>query len=60
MADRTQPSLPFPRSIGRKVEVGRKVEASFSGGHVTSDGGLLLVRQAERQLRLALVHGSTS
>lgn len=44
MTNRTQTSMPFARSRGRKVE------ASFSGGHITSDGGLLLVRQAERQL----------
>lgn len=44
MADRTQTSFPFPRSARRKVE------ATFSGGHITSDGGVLLVRQAERQL----------
>jgi hypothetical protein len=43
VTDRTQSSLSFPRSVGRNVE------ASSSGGHVTSAGGLLLVRQAERQ-----------
>lgn len=31
---------------------GRKVEAAFGGGNVTSDGGLLLVRQADRRLEL--------
>ena len=31
---------------------GRRVEAEFSGGNVTSDGGLLLVRQADRLLGL--------
>jgi len=30
----------------------RRVEASFSGGHVTSDGGVLLLRQADRKLGL--------
>jgi len=43
VTDRTQSSFPFPRSLGRNVE------ASFSGGHITSDGGLPLVRQAERR-----------
>ncbi len=31
---------------------GRKVESDFSGGNVTSDGGLLLLRQADRRLGL--------
>lgn len=30
----------------------RKVEAGFGGGAVTSDGGVLLLRQADRRLRL--------
>jgi hypothetical protein len=30
----------------------RRVQASFSGGDVSSDGGLLLVRQADRKLKL--------
>src|SRR3954462_712912 len=30
----------------------RSVTASFSGGEVTSDGGILLLRQADRQLGL--------
>ena len=34
---------------------GRKVEAEFSGGNVTSDGGLLLLRQADRRLELILI-----
>ena len=42
MADRTQTSLPFPCSLGRKVQV------SFDGGHVTLDGGLPLLQQVER------------
>ena len=32
---------------------GRKVESEFSGGDVTSDGGLLLLLQADRRLGLA-------
>ena len=35
----------FPRVKGRKVEV------NFSGGHVTSDGGTLLVSQADRLIK---------
>ncbi len=31
---------------------GRRVEAAFDGGNVTSDGGLLLLRQADRRLDL--------
>ena len=30
----------------------RKVEASFTGGEVTSDAGVLLLRQADRKLGL--------
>jgi len=30
----------------------RKVEAEFSGGEITSDAGVLLLRQADRQLGL--------
>ena len=30
----------------------RKIQASFSGGHVTSDGGSLLLRQVDRRLGL--------
>ena len=46
MTDSTQEVLSFPRSARRAVE------ASFSGGHITSDGGLLLLRQADRRLDL--------
>lgn len=31
----------------------RKIEASFSGGNVTSDGGILLLREADRRLGLS-------
>ena len=47
MPDCTQELLHFP-SFDR-----RKIEASFSGGHVTSDGGILLLREADRRLGLA-------
>src|SRR5690606_41446862 len=30
----------------------RLVEANFSGGHITSDAGLLLLREVDRQHRL--------
>ena len=36
----------FPQVKGRKVQV------NFSGGHVTSDGGTLLIGQADRRLKL--------
>ncbi len=46
MPNCTTPELDFP-SFDR-----RKIEASFSGGDVTSDGGLLLLREADRRLGL--------
>ena len=46
MPDCTQPELTFP-SFDR-----RKIEGSFSGGAVTSDGGLMLLREADRRLGL--------
>lgn len=46
MTDCYQQTLRFP-SVKR-----RKVEAQFSGGDVTSDGGLLLLRQVDRRLGL--------
>ncbi len=42
----TQSTFEFP------VANRRRVQASFTGGDVSSDGGLLLVRQADRQLKL--------
>jgi hypothetical protein len=42
----TQPELTFP-SFDR-----RKIEANFAGGDVSSDGGLLLLREADRRLGL--------
>jgi hypothetical protein len=38
----TLPGISFP-SVKR-----RKVEADFCGGHITSDGGVILLRQADR------------
>lgn len=46
MTNRTQLELEFP-GVKR-----RKVEASFTGGEVTSDGGVLVVRQADKKLSL--------
>ncbi len=46
MANRSREQQEFP---GVK---GRRVEAAFAGGNVTSDGGLLLLRQADRRLGL--------
>ena len=31
---------------------GRVIESEFSGGHITSDGGVLLLREADRRLKL--------
>ena len=44
MTDCTQELFQFP-SFDR-----RKIEASFTGGEVSSDGGVLLLRQADRRL----------
>jgi hypothetical protein len=46
MPDCTQPELAFP-SFDR-----RKIEASFTGGDVSSDGGIMLLREADRRLGL--------
>ena len=46
MPNCTQPELTFP-SFDR-----RKIEAGFTGGDVSSDGGLLLLREADRRLGL--------
>jgi len=46
MPNCTQPELTFP-SFDR-----RKIEANFAGGEVSSDGGVLLLREADRRLGL--------
>ena len=46
MTDCTQELFQFP-SFDR-----RKIEASFTGGDVSSDGGVLLLREADRRLGL--------
>lgn len=46
MTNRSRGQLEFPGAKGRRVE------AEFSGGDVTSDGGVLLLRQADRRLGL--------
>ena len=46
MTNRTPLQLSFPGCQRRRVE------ASFSGGHVTSNGGVLLLRQADRKTGL--------
>ena len=46
MTERTLPGFDFP-AVG-----GRRVEAHFDGGHVTSDGGCMLLRQTDRRLGL--------
>lgn len=47
MTECTQESFDFPACKRRRVE------ASFSGGDITSDGGVLLLRQADRRLGLS-------
>ena len=46
MPDCAQTSLDFPSFDRRKIEV------NFTGGNVSSDGGLMLLRQADRRLGL--------
>lgn len=46
MTQRTTPTLPFSRA-GR-----REIHADFSGGDLTSDAGVLLLREADRRLGL--------
>jgi hypothetical protein len=46
MTECTQESFEFP-AVKR-----RQIEARFSGGDITSDGGLLLLRQVDQQLGL--------
>ena len=46
MTDCNQQQFLFPRCKGRRVE------ACFSGGAITSNGGVLLLRQADRRLGL--------
>jgi hypothetical protein len=45
-SEASAPRLSFP-AIGRK-----KVGAAFDGGRLTSDGGVLLLAQAEREMRI--------
>ncbi len=47
MAKYYQKTFEFPRSNGRAVEV------NFNGGNISSDGGVLLLRQADRLLGLS-------
>ena len=46
MPNCTAPQVPFPK-LGR-----REIDVRFDGGDVSSDGGLLLLRQVERRLGL--------
>jgi hypothetical protein len=46
MTKRIRKALEFPRCKGRVVV------AAFDGGAVTSDAGVLLLRQADRRLGL--------
>ncbi|MBL9192932.1 MAG: transposase, partial [Opitutaceae bacterium] len=40
------------KKIGFSSAKGRAVEAAFDGGAVSSDGGLLLMREVDRKLGL--------
>ncbi len=46
MTEYTQTTLDFPSCKSRKVT------ADFSGGNISSIGGVLLLKQADRQLGL--------
>ena len=46
MTNCRQSRRPFPSSKRRQIE------AAFNGGHITSDAGVLLLRQAERKTHL--------
>ena len=47
MPDDILPTFPFP-AVGRK-----KITAAFDGGRLSSDGGVMLLAQAERRLGIA-------
>ena len=47
MSDDSARSFPFPAICAKKVT------AAFDGGRLTSDGGVLLLAQAERRMGLA-------
>ena len=47
MTDDTTATFPFP-AVGRK-----KITAAFDGGRLSSDGGVMLLAQAERRLGIA-------
>ncbi|MDY6905690.1 MAG: transposase [Thermodesulfobacteriota bacterium] len=40
------------RKEQRPQEQGRKIEAGFSGGNITSDGGILLLKMADQKIGL--------
>ena len=47
MTDDTLPNFDLPAVRRKKLTVG------FDGGHLSSDGGLLLLRETERRLGIA-------
>ena len=51
MTNCIQESFVFPGCKGRRIE------ASFEGGDITSDGGVLLLRQVDRRLHEVLLEG---
>lgn len=53
MTECYQRTFEFPR-VNR-----RSVEASFAGGNITTDGGVLLLRQADRRLGLSAAVAAT-
>ena len=44
--------IVYPNTISFPALKQRKIEAEFSGGEITSDGGALLLRQIDRRLGL--------
>ncbi len=49
-ATMTDPAPPFP---SLRALSGKKVTAAFDGGRITSDGGVVLLAEAERKLAIA-------
>ena len=50
--DDSTPPLP-----GLSLVAGKSVVAKFDGGSLSSDGGVLALREVEQRLRVALLHG---
>ena len=47
----TNEDIPLPFDLPAVAR--KKVSAAFDGGRITSDGGVMLLAQAERRMRIA-------